>query len=562
MAIQSATKKSMKEYLNDIYYIPMNQREYTWEIEQLEDFWQDLLSIKNHPNRQHFFGQVVIYKNGKKKYIIDGQQRTVTSMIFLRAIQYLSGELEKETDIFNEKKGLSDLMSSLVLILGSTDNGYDNHSQLHLTFESEISENDFYSKTIINEAPSPKKTKINPACENMRFAYYYFVNNLKDDIASCTMDEKIRALYNYRNNFLENFEVMYLETNDLGESYVIFETLNARGKDLETADLLKNYVFSQAQNNLHNIQEKWKKMTDFLSGLDVTKYIRYFWNARHGLVREKDLYREISATIKTPKDSADLVTELKDNAEFYHDTCMPDSCDAYDDPDIIGTLMALNTLGATSFIPILLSLELRKNEFTDKDKARILRAIEVYVFRNSTIARKTANSTEVFFADIAHDIYEQKLFEPDEIIAKIKSGMISDEDFYNSFCTYDKKTAKYIRYILLSIHNYLDTNHEINRDPQQVNIEHIMPKTIRSSSWPGIDKETHEKYLWRLGNLALLDDKLNKKSSNHSFKDKKEIYKKSLIKPNQELANYNEWSPKQIEERQKKLANIALKIWH
>lgn len=369
-------------------------------------------------------------------------------------------------------------------------------------------------------------------------------------------------IYNYRNNFLENFEVMYLETNDLGESYVIFETLNARGKDLETADLLKNYVFSQAQNNLHNIQEKWKKMTDSLSGLDVTKYIRYFWNARHGLVREKDLYREISATIKTPKDSADLVTELKDNAEFYHDTCMPDSCDAYDDPDIIGTLMALNTLGATSFIPILLSLELRKNEFTDKDKARILRAIEVYVFRNSTIARKTANSTEVFFADIAHDIYEQKLFEPDEIIAKIKSGMISDEDFYNSFCTYDKKTAKHIRYILLSIHNYLDTNHEINRDPQQVNIEHIMPKTIRSSSWPGIDKETHEKYLWRLGNLALLDDKLNKKSSNHSFKDKKEIYKKSLIKPNQELANYNEWSPKQIEERQKKLANIALKIWH
>lgn len=303
-------------------------------------------------------------------------------------------------------------------------------------------------------------------------------------------------------------------------------------------------------------------MTGSLSGLDVTKYIRYFWNARHGLVREKDLYREISATIKTPKDSADLVTELKDNAEFYHDTCMPDSCDAYDDPDIIGTLMALNTLGATSFIPILLSLELRKNEFTDKDKARILRAIEVYVFRNSTIARKTANSTEVFFADIAHDIYEQKLFEPDEIIAKIKSGMISDEDFYNSFCTYDKKTAKHIRYILLSIHNYLDTNHEINRDPQQVNIEHIMPKTISSSSWPGIDKETHEKYLWRLGNLALLDDKLNKKSSNHSFKDKKEIYKKSLIKPNQELANYNEWSPKQIEERQKKLANIALKIWH
>lgn len=46
-------------------------------------------------------------------------------------------------------------------------------------------------------------------------------------------------LYPYRNSLLDRFEVMYLETNDLGESYVIFETLNARGQELETSDLLK-----------------------------------------------------------------------------------------------------------------------------------------------------------------------------------------------------------------------------------------------------------------------------------------------------------------------------------
>lgn len=559
MAIQSATKKTMKEYLNDIYYIPMNQRDYTWENEQLEDFWEDLLSVADHPERQHFFGQVVVYKsNEKKKYIIDGQQRTVTSMILLRAIQYLCGELVKETDVDKEKKGLEDLISSLVLILGCTDNGYDNRSQLHLTFENEIAENDFYSKEIINKAPSDVKIKDHTACENMRAAYYYFVQNMKKKIDAGTMDEKIRTLYNFRNSFLENFEVMYLETNDLGESYVIFETLNARGKDLETADLLKNYVFSQSQENLKNVQEKWKKMTDSLAGLDLTKYIRYYWNARYGLVREKDLYREISARIKTPKDSYDLVTELKDNAEYYHDACMPDSCDAYDDKDIINTLLAIRTLKATSFIPILLSLELRKNDFDDKDKAKILRAIEIYVFRNATIAGKTANVTEVFFSKIAHDIYEQNLMKTDDIIKKIKQGWISDEEFQNSFCTFSTKTQPYIRYILLSIHNYLDTNHEINRDPQKVNIEHIMPK---SNAWPNIDDDTHDKYLWRLGNLALLDDKLNKKASDRAFKDKKRIYKKSLIKPNQNLLKYDKWTPTQIESRQKELADIALKIW-
>ena len=294
----------------------------------------------------------------------------------------------------------------------------------------------------------------------------------------------------------------------------------------------------------------------------LSKYIRYYWNAKYGLVRERDLYREISARIKNSKDSYDLVTELEDNAEYYHDACMPDSCDVYDDKDITDRLLAIHTLQATSFIPILLSLELRKGNFTDKDKAKILRAIEVYIFRNATIAGKTANSTEVFFSKIAHDIYEEKLIKTNKIIAEIKSEMISDKDFYNSFCTFSKKTQPYIRYILLSIHGFLDSNHEINRNSQQVNIEHIMPKRISKKAWPDINPAIHDKYLWRLGNLILLDDGINKKISNKSFKDKKIEYQKSLIKPNSELVKYDEWTPKQIEDRQKELADIALKIWN
>lgn len=88
MAIQNATKKTMKEYLNSNYYIPSNQRDYTWEEDQLADFWDDLKSVVGLNEARHFFGQIVIYcetdnKKGKsKKYVVDGQQRTVTSMLF------------------------------------------------------------------------------------------------------------------------------------------------------------------------------------------------------------------------------------------------------------------------------------------------------------------------------------------------------------------------------------------------------------------------------------------------------------------------------------------------
>ena len=73
----------------------------------------------------------------------------------------------------------------------------------------------------------------------MRNAYLYFYNQINSYIANKSMNSQIETLYHMQNQFWDNFEIMYLETNDAGEAYVIFETLNARGKDLEIADLFK-----------------------------------------------------------------------------------------------------------------------------------------------------------------------------------------------------------------------------------------------------------------------------------------------------------------------------------
>ena len=47
---------------------------------------------------------------------------------------------------------------------------------------------------------------------------------------------------------------MYVETTDINEAYIIFETLNARGKDLTTSDLLKNHIFQMGGKYLETIQ--------------------------------------------------------------------------------------------------------------------------------------------------------------------------------------------------------------------------------------------------------------------------------------------------------------------
>ena len=56
-------------------------------------------------------------------------------------------------------------------------------------------------------------------------------------------EKQLEILDKYYNVFKDKFNVMYMEATKLEEAFIIFETLNARGRELETADLLKNYIF-------------------------------------------------------------------------------------------------------------------------------------------------------------------------------------------------------------------------------------------------------------------------------------------------------------------------------
>ncbi len=84
---------------------------------------------------------------------------------------------------------------------------------------------------------------------------------------------------------------MYVETDDINEAFIIFETLNARGKDLETSDLLKNHLFRISGNSLGIVKEKWQQTIDNLDKIDTTKFIRHYWNSISEFTREKDLYK-------------------------------------------------------------------------------------------------------------------------------------------------------------------------------------------------------------------------------------------------------------------------------
>lgn len=86
-----------KQTLNDLfdyptskYIIPKYQREYSWEKQQLEEFWKLIVS-----DEEIFIGTVIFYveDSKKNKEIIDGQQRYLTTIISASALR----------DVFLEK---------------------------------------------------------------------------------------------------------------------------------------------------------------------------------------------------------------------------------------------------------------------------------------------------------------------------------------------------------------------------------------------------------------------------------------------------------------------------
>jgi len=89
-------------------------------------------------------------------------------------------------------------------------------------------------------------------------------------------------------------------------------------------------------------------------------------------------------------------------------------------------------------------------------------------------------------------------------------------------------------------------------------LEHIYPQRPAAA-----DRfANHDEYVGRIGNLTLLDHRLNQEAQNSVFIDKRDrFYRDSAIFLTQELLAKEAWTSADIDERQRHLGNLALEIW-
>jgi uncharacterized protein with ParB-like and HNH nuclease domain len=90
--------------------IPAYQRAYSWENKQCTQFLEDLLEQKG---KQYYLGQLLFERDGNTFFVIDGQQRLTTIVIFLSTVAKILNERNENT-MHLTKTYLTDVFKTIV----------------------------------------------------------------------------------------------------------------------------------------------------------------------------------------------------------------------------------------------------------------------------------------------------------------------------------------------------------------------------------------------------------------------------------------------------------------
>lgn len=538
------------------YKVPDFQRDYSWKEEQWEDLWDDIATVRTNRNSVHYMGAIVFQESKNKDLIvIDGQQRLATlSIIALAIIKRVKDLKENGIDGKNNKDRIDLLMKKYI--------GEKEPVSLHYSNKLTLNENNeqFYSNFLVQlEEPSSPRSLSN-SDKLLKKAFDFFYGKIKEEFGLDSGGEQLADFL--MNQIAEKLTFIQIVVEDEVNAYTVFETLNSRGIELGTSDLLKNYLFSLAADNEEDkrqAKDRWNRITNLIDLKEFPNFLRFYWHSRYETIRKEQLYKKLRDSIKTKSEVFDLLKELEKYADIYVALDNPNDNKWSENQEIQKRIKELKLFGVRQQIPLLMVsyFNLPLTVFAD-----VLRFCSVIAFRYNVIGNLDPKKQERVFHFAAKKVYENKLDTALKIAQELKSIYRSDEAFYNDIKLKNvvvKKNSKLARYILLTIEDQISpTSRSYETDP--ATIEHILPENAPLEWEKFVSKNKHSELVNRLGNLTLLEKTKNKESGNKPIDVKINIYKQSEYKMTNEI-NSSKWTEEEIARRQEKLATFAKGIW-
>lgn len=247
--------------------IPKWQREYSWESdEEVRLLLEDLASFVDSNKQNYVLGSIITYSLPDGSHaVVDGQQRTVTLYtLILAARDVLEKKLVSQHDsISNSPEGYKALHQTLNSITRKI--SLDTQATITIPINMEYGEgNMLLTKLAIKEQRPQDLLSVTQA--NIWNAYQKCQDFMDKTFA------EIVDLGEFIKGVLQGTFLVETNVGDQKQALDIFFKMNSRGRDLEGADYLKNYLFQAVDDNQYDdLSEKWTEMTKALRSADSSR---------------------------------------------------------------------------------------------------------------------------------------------------------------------------------------------------------------------------------------------------------------------------------------------------
>ena len=541
------------------YRVPPYQRDYSWSEEQWEDLWNDLVDLRPRPEDRHYLGALVVEgKNDREFLVIDGQQRLATlSLLALAVIARLramaesgidpKANLERGKELRNRFVGEKDpasLIESSRLYLNETDNAFYQDYLVQL-------------REPRNPRGLPKSNRL------LRDCFRYFVqrldtlDELRDDgqsVAGLLSETVARQLL-----------FILITVDDELNAYTVFETLNARGLELTTTDLLKNYLFSRVNvaADLEALQRRWRSLMATVGQERFPEFLRYHLLCEQPKVRSQRLFKLVRDRTRTAADVFKLLDDLEDRAELF--AAVSDTNHGYwtDLPDAKEYIRDLNLFQVRQAMPLLFAAW---KSFSGNDFVRVLKLVSVISFRYTVVSSLNTNALESVYHRAAKAAMDGDARTPAAVFEHLKPIYVDDERTRQNFALLVVNTRgqrkKLAKYILARLEQDA-TGRACDPETDPGAIEHILPENPVEAWKEAFPAERWEASVYRLGNLTLLEPAANRNVGNSIYTGKLDAYRNSTYTLTRQLPETapERWTPELMDARQRRLAGRAVHLW-
>ncbi len=535
---------------NRRFIVPKFQRDYSWNNEQWDDLWQDIETmIEEHD--EHYMGYLVLQtQDDKLFYIIDGQQRFTTVLLLIyAAIKCIETQIAQGIDVEDNKRRSESLKS---LYIGKEDPvtlDYDNLLTLNRN-------NNSYFCDYILKLGDLKARNLTATEKLMRSCFEYYEQKLIGKFSSG------KEYASFIQTIADGLHFTQIVVNDEMNAFRVFETLNARGVQLSSADLLKNYLFSKVDSDtthssrIDTLERKWSILTDNIKAEKLPEFLRYYWNMQHKTIRANAVYKTIRQEIKEDKQVFVLLDDLIAYSDIYM-ALTDENDEMWTDAEVKENIGLLNLFRLKQ--PFSLLMAAKKN-LADNEFKRVLKTVIMMCFRYNVICDRNPNDQETPFNALAQSISIEKVVD----LKKLSSIMVDDAEFKSAFkeksFPYNSRNAKVVKYILGKIERFKGSTQSVHYNDDNVSIEHIYPQNP-TDEWE-LDETKMQRYIFRLGNICLLEKNLNRDIQNAGFETKLPVYQRSSCYYAKKIASdYTEWNDSSIIKLQTEMANSAVSIW-